>query len=115
MTQPAHPLLPDWQNRAQQGLPPPTAVLERNVAITAVYARLYLEHPAIFKWAGMAAFASHRVGMALVPYAFETVDEEVTGIADAHGHPSGKEGLFQDLNLIRTVNNNIYNDIAWAH
>ena len=33
-----------------------------NVQVTSSYAKMYLRNPALFKWAGMAAFASHEVG-----------------------------------------------------
>ena len=33
-----------------------------NVQVTSSYAKMYLSNPALFKWAGMAAFASHEVG-----------------------------------------------------
>src|SRR5262249_32691704 len=52
-------------------------------------------HPALFKWAGMAAFGSHRVGLALSPYRFRFVS--------------------RDLEQLRLTNNAIYADLAWAH
>ncbi len=33
-----------------------------NVQVTSSYAKMYLTNPNLFKWAGMAAFASHEVG-----------------------------------------------------
>src|SRR5678815_103590 len=33
-----------------------------NVQVTSAYAKIYLARPSIFKWAGMAAFASSEVG-----------------------------------------------------
>jgi len=33
-----------------------------NLQVTSSYAKMYLTKPALFKWAGMAAFASHEVG-----------------------------------------------------
>jgi hypothetical protein len=103
-----------WQQVAQQGIPPESKALARNAGITARYARLYVENPHIFKWAGMAAFASHRVGLALLPYQFEEI-EGVLRIMDHHAHPLGQEILSRDLNLIRETNNNVFQDIAWTH
>jgi hypothetical protein len=36
--------------------------LARNKVINQAYAEMYLSNPAVFKWAGMAAFASHSAG-----------------------------------------------------
>jgi hypothetical protein len=56
-----------WDGRAREligfarGQTPPTFV-EMNRRITSAYARMYLSNPRLFKWAGMAAFASKAVG-----------------------------------------------------
>ncbi|WP_294344620.1 hypothetical protein [Prosthecochloris sp.] len=55
----------EWKAAAESRLPPPEEIVQRNRAITSHYARLYLDHHDIFKWAGMAAFASSQVGIAL--------------------------------------------------
>ena len=104
-----------WQQQAQKNLPPDREVLARNAAVTATYARLYDAHPKIFKWAGMAAFASHRVGLALLPYEFEVDGETVSGIQNHYDHSLGQDVLFRNLDLIRQTNNNVFKDITWAH
>jgi hypothetical protein len=38
---------------------------ELNLRITASYAKMYLSRPSVFKWAGMAAFASAEVGQGM--------------------------------------------------
>jgi hypothetical protein len=88
-----------WLEKAQSLLPSEAHVLERNARITAIYAELYLKHRDLFKWAGMAAFASYQVGTALKPLGL-------------HLHPGP---LRDDLELIRKTNNAVYRDIAWAH
>lgn len=55
----------EWKAAAESRLPPSEEIIKRNRAITSHYARLYLDHHDIFKWAGMAAFASSQVGIAL--------------------------------------------------
>jgi len=88
-----------WLSLAEAQLPSKDRVLERNEAITGTYARLYLRQRERFKWAGMAAFASFQVGLALQPLGFGLVHHE----------------LAADLELIRETNNAVYADIAWAH
>lgn len=88
-----------WLDKAQSLLPPEDQVLARNARITAVYAELYLRRRTLFKWAGMAAFASYQVGTALRPL---EVDEYIGSERD-------------DLELVRETNNAVYADIAWAH
>ena len=57
-----HSEIEKWRNEIDQKLPPKDAVLERNTAITSEYARMYTLNPKIYKWAGMAAFASFHIG-----------------------------------------------------
>ena len=54
----------------------------RNIEISSRYAWLYEFLPAYFKWAGMAAFASHHVRLALFPFRLDT---DRTGYV---GHPA---------------------------
>lgn len=88
-----------WLAKARELLPGEGQVLARNRAITAAYAALYLRQRELFKWAGMAAFASFQVGLALEPL----------------GHGLASAELVDDLELIRETNNAVYADIAWAH
>jgi hypothetical protein len=59
-----------WDGRAREKVGfardqiPPT-YFAMNRLITAAYAELYLSWPEVFKWAGMAALASHKVGEGL--------------------------------------------------
>jgi len=94
---PGHERLEEWRTRAEQGLPPESNSLDRNRAITARYAGLYLDRPIEFKWAGMAAFASHQVGLAL------------------HGTLLGRSPIRDDVEALRRGNNAVYRDIGWAH
>ncbi len=134
----------EWKTAAESLLPSSERIVERNRAITAHYARLYLEHRDIYKWAGMAAFASSQVGVAL---AFsEMIQTPGRMMGDGSRNNKSEKGFFEDLggffagaaktllsmpvsvyefaakNIllndleeIRKGNNAIYNDIAWAH
>ena len=50
-----------WQALAEGLLTNQSCVFHRNVEISSRYAWIYKFLPACFKWAGMAAFASHHV------------------------------------------------------
>jgi hypothetical protein len=95
-----------WQQRLLGALPPEQSFIERNAAITAQYAKWYIGHREIFKWAGVAAFASHRVRLILSlplqqpPTPNITVNQEV---------------FLHDWHLIRQTNNEVFADIGWAH
>lgn len=82
-----------WKKLLSQSLPAEAHAIDRNAAITRQYACWYLQQPLLFKWAGMAAFASHRVGFFLM------------------------EGKNQnrDVELMRETNNLVFADVGWAH
>src|SRR5918995_5896740 len=85
----------------------------RNVEISSRYAWIYKFLPACFKWAGMAALASHHVRLALFPFRLDT---DRTGYVDIpHSLDRQKALLMDDVNTIRATNNAIFNDIFWVH
>src|SRR4051812_20462588 len=49
-------------NRADKSQLTDADAKQLNVQVTASYAKMYISNPTVFKWAGMAAFASHEVG-----------------------------------------------------
>jgi uncharacterized protein with NAD-binding domain and iron-sulfur cluster len=103
-----------WQALAESKLPPESEVIARNATITAEYMELYTGQRPLFKWAGLASYASHRVGLLLLGYDF--VDQGNTiQILDHSSGVSVPFGLGHDLNLIRQMNNAVYADVAWAH
>jgi len=125
-----------WVAMLEEGLPGEVRAVARNLAITSVYAAWYLEKPELFKWAGMAAFASRQVGLALVLFEMMHAPSmevqrkrEGAGIGDLFGallrtpvslasflHTFAADRLlFSDFDVIRRGNNGIYRDIAWAH
>ena len=103
-----------WQAEATRNLPSPSLVRERNEAITTRYASLYLKSQPLLKWAGLAVFASHKVGEALLPYQLQSLE----GGAPSWKNPKDElplpAALAQELELLRNANNNIYQDIAWS-
>ena len=68
---------------------------------------------ACFKWAAMAAIASHHVRLALFPLRLDT---DRTGYVDIPRSLSRRRLLLtEDVNTIRATNNAIFNDIFWVH
>src|SRR5262245_61512834 len=86
--------------------------MARNAAISAQYARWYLERPEL-KWAGMAAFASHHIGLALHVYA--DLCAVLEDLLRAGRAPDMEDSKLADLELVRQTNNQIYQHIGWAH
>jgi hypothetical protein len=83
------------------------------VEISSRYAWMYQLQPACFKWAAMAAIASHHIRLALFPLRLDT---DRTGYVDIpHSLRRPKLLLTEDVNTIRETNNAIFDDIFWAH
>jgi PAS domain-containing protein len=102
-----------WQALADGLLTDQSCVFHRNLEISSRYAWIYKFLPACFKWAGMAAFASHHVRLALYPL---RLDADRTGYVDIP-HDLGRQRLLliEDVDRIRETNNAIFNDIFWVH
>jgi hypothetical protein len=101
----------EWRAAAQALLSPPCCTFHRNMEITARYAWLHARQPTCFKWAGMAAIASHHARLVLFPFRLD---------ADRSGYVNlprslGRRLLTEDANRMREVNNAIYDDIFWVH
>jgi hypothetical protein len=132
----------EWIEQLETGLPLKEKIVDRNRAITARYAEWYLQKPALFKWSGMAAFASRQVGIALafsemmhapehmilqeeVPEdegffldpgkLFRSAVNSLLSIPSFMHSAASRQLFLVDLDEIRRGNNNIYADIAWAH
>jgi hypothetical protein len=81
--------------------------------ISSRYAWVYSLQPAGFKWAAMAAFASHHVRLALFPLRLDT---DGTGYVDIPRSLTRRKLLLtRDVDTIRATNNAIFNDIFWVH
>ena len=92
-------------------LPSEDQVIKRNRTITTYYAQLYQHEPRIYKWAGMAAFASFHIGEKMKIWNWEN-----SGIKPLH-YICQKESqtLEDDFQIIRIINNKIFLEIGWAH
>lgn len=92
-------------------LPPEEEVIKRNRTITTYYAQLYQKEPVLFKWAGMAAFASFHIGEKL-----QLWDWEDSGIK-SFTFTCNKESrsLEDDFQIIRVLNNQIFKEIGFIH
>jgi hypothetical protein len=102
-----------WKALADGLLTAQPCAFHRNIEISSRYAWLYAFLPAYFKWAGMAAFASHHVRLALFPF---RLDKNRTGYVDIpRSLQRQKALLLADVNTIRETNNAIFDDIFWAH
>src|SRR4029079_15116245 len=102
-----------WKAVADGLLSDPCCAFHRNVEISSRYAWIYKLQPACFKWAAMAAIASHRVRLALFPL---RVDPDRSGFVDIpHSLARRRLLLTEDVNRIRETNNAIFDDIFWTH
>ena len=78
-----------WKALADGLLTDQSCAFHRNVEISSRYAWIYKLLPACFKWAGMAAIASHHVRLALFPLRLDT---DRTGYVDIP-HSLGRRKL----------------------
>ena len=103
-----------WKALAERLLTRQTCAFHRNVEISSRYAWINRILPSCFKWAAMAAIASHRVRLTLYPLRLDP--DRGRRIDIPHGHP-GRRNLLptEDVNLIKATNNAIYDDIFWVH
>ena len=103
----------EWKALGDSLLTNQSCAFHRNLEISSRYAWLYAFLPAYFKWAGMAAFASHHVRLALFPF---RLDRDRTGYVDIpHSLRRQRALLLSDVNTIRETNNAIFDGIFWVH
>ena len=102
-----------WKAVADGLLSCPCCAFHRNAEISSRYAWIYGLQPDCFKWAAMAAIASHHIRLALFPLRLDT---DRTGYVDIpHVLRRNKLLLTKDVNTIRETNNAIFDDIFWVH
>ncbi|MBN1528903.1 MAG: hypothetical protein JW895_07575 [Thermoleophilaceae bacterium] len=105
--------IPGWKSLADGLLTDQSCAFHRNIEISSRYAWIYKLLPDCLKWAGMAAFASHHVRLALFPFRLDT---DRTGYVDIpHSLRRQRALLLEDVNTIRETNNAIFDDIFWVH
>jgi hypothetical protein len=102
-----------WKAVADGPLSNPCCAFHRNVEISSHYAWIYRLKPDCFKWAAMAAIASHHVRLALFPLRLDT---DRSGYVDISRSLRRHTLLLtEDVNTIRETNNAIFDDIFWVH
>ena len=102
-----------WKDLADGLLTSRCCAFHRNMEISSRYAWMYGLMPACFKWAAMAAIASHHVRLALFPL---RLHPDRIGDGDIpHGLVRRRALLIDDVNTIRSTNNAIFDDIFWVH
>ena len=102
-----------WKALSARLLSDPCCAFHRNMEISMRYAWIHQHQPACFKWAAMAAIASHHVRLALFPL---RLDADRTGYVDIPRSLRRRRALFaEDVDTIRQTNNAIFDDIFWAH
>ena len=102
-----------WRALVEGLLTNQCCAFHRNMEISSRYAWVYSQQPASFKWAAMAAFASHHVRLALFPLRLDT---DGNGYVDIPRSLTRRRLLLtKDVDTIRATNNAIFNDIFWVH
>lgn len=102
-----------WKGHVEDQLSAQPCVFHRNAEITALYGALYLRHPGLFKWAGMAAHASHHVRVALWPLRLSANKSGFVDLPKALGRWQSLR--ISDVDQLRQTNNSIFKDVYWAH
>ena len=98
---------------AQSLLSAECCAFHRNLEISCRYAWIHQHQPTGFKWAAMAAIASHHVRLALFPLRLDTDRAGYLDLSRSLGRR--RVLLTQDVNTIRGTNNAIFDDIFWVH
>lgn len=101
-----------WKALVEGILVDERCAVHRNRQISSCYAWAYMALPGLFKWAGMAAIASHHIRFALLPLHIETTLKGSPGPPRSSGRC---RLLTDDVNTIRATNNDIFADLFWVH
>ena len=95
-----------WKAMAQSLLSAECCAFHRNLEISCRYAWIHQHQPTGFKWAAMAAIASHHVRLALFPLRLDTDRAGYLDLSRSLGRR--RVLLTQDVNTIRGTNNAIF-------
>jgi hypothetical protein len=109
-----NPVKSHWQEILLAQLPSEQYIRNRNMAISGTYAKWFFDHPDWFRWAGMASFASHRVGQLLALYDYSYDYGRISGVDDTYGSFE-KQHVLVSLEVLRTANNEAFANSGWAH
>ena len=102
-----------WKALADGFLTTRCCAFHRNMEISSRYAWMYELLPGCFKWAAMAAIASHHVRFALYPLRLDT--DRTGNAVIPNSLVRRRATLIDDLNTIRSTNTAIFDDIFWVH
>ena len=102
-----------WKALADGYLTTRCCAFHRNMEISSRYAWIYELLPGCFKWAAMAAIASHHVRFALYPLRLDT--DPTAHAVIPNSLVRRRATLIDDLNTIRSTNTAIFDDIFWVH
>jgi len=112
-----------WEDQARKLLGPPREVrnfaeisemlLQRNRIITAAYAEMFLSNPDVFRWAGMAAYASYSVGTGMNLCQGAIVD--TNGIVAFGKLLTGAPTEVETFEFLANGNLAVFKDIYWQH
>lgn len=125
----------NWMLRAEQsvncGGSGSTGNLPQNLLISKAYAEMYLSNPKVFKWAGMAAFASATVGLGILGGKMTDVfvDAQYRSARakslEASALSGGRAPALPDVkerinatdidNMLIAGNKAVFRDIYWQH
>jgi len=98
-------------NKYSFNLPSEEQVIKRNRTITTYYAQLYKNEPQLYKWAGMAAFASFHIGEKLKMWNWDQSGIKTLSITCNKKNRT----IEDDFQLIRIINNRIFIEIGRIH
>ncbi len=113
------PELNAWKSRATGeiscGAKDRTTNVAQNLLITRAYAKLYIDNQSIFKWAGMAAYASDMVGLGIAGGKAIDIFADST-LRNAGGQILPQRHNVVDLdNMLIAGNKAVYADVYWQH
>jgi hypothetical protein len=100
----------DSKTSYQYNLPDESEVIRRNRTITTYYAQLYQNAPHLYKWAGMAAFASFHIGEKLELWNWK--DSGIKSFSQTCNKQN--KSIEDDFQVIRILNNTIFSEIGSA-
>ena len=104
-----------------------TSNLAQNQLITKAYAQLYLSNSKLFKWAGLAAFASRMVGLGIMGGKLIDITIDTNARQEAAKLESSRAGLLGPKvpkqrinatnldNMLIEGNRAIFRDLYWQH
>lgn len=92
-----------------------TSNIAENLLITKAYAKLYIDNKGIFKWAGMAAYASDMVGMGIASGKALDIFVDNNMRSMLAREPAGRLNATDLDNMLILGNKAVFRDVYWQH